>query len=132
MQAEIIKRLPVKSLLRFRSVSKPWKFYIDSPKLTSSYGIHHTKSHRLIIRYLDAVDSEEKYVSFVDGDTLPQQKFAHTVPAIAKLLQHLKVIGCSQGLLCMHGHFVNNSGRKNMDVLWNMSIRKSVGVVVPA
>ncbi|GJU01537.1 hypothetical protein Tco_1111875 [Tanacetum coccineum] len=31
----------------------------------------------------------------------------------------------------MHGHFVNNSGRKNMAVLWNMSIRKSVGVVVP-
>nr|GEX62966.1 hypothetical protein [Tanacetum cinerariifolium] len=69
----------------------------------------------------DAVDSEEKYVWFVDGDTLPQHKFAHTVPAIAKLLQHLKVIGCSQGLLCMHGHFVNNSGRKNMAVLWNIN-----------
>ncbi|GKA34384.1 putative F-box domain-containing protein [Tanacetum coccineum] len=129
MQAEIIKRLPVKSLLRFRSVSKPWKFFIDSPKLTSSYGIHHTKSHRLFTKYLDAVGSKENYVSFVDDDTFAQQMFTHTVPTLAKLLQNLKVIGCSQSLLCMHGHFRNNSGRKNMVVLWNMSIRKSISIV---
>ncbi|KAJ0818201.1 putative F-box domain-containing protein [Helianthus annuus] len=37
IQEEIIKRLPVKSLIRFRSVSKSWKSLIDSSNFITHY-----------------------------------------------------------------------------------------------
>ncbi|GKC77930.1 reverse transcriptase domain-containing protein, partial [Tanacetum coccineum] len=39
MQIEIMYRLPVKSLLHFRTVSKSWKSYIDSTALFFNYGV---------------------------------------------------------------------------------------------
>ncbi|MFS7988026.1 putative F-box domain-containing protein [Helianthus anomalus] len=38
LQVEIIKRVPVKSLVQFRSVSKQWKSLIDSSESIT----HHT------------------------------------------------------------------------------------------
>ncbi|KAI3725487.1 hypothetical protein L1987_65275 [Smallanthus sonchifolius] len=47
--------------------------------------------------------------------------------------QHLlvrgRIIGCTHGLLCVYGHCHNSD--TVMAVVWNPSIRKSVGVVVP-
>ncbi|CAK9142904.1 unnamed protein product [Ilex paraguariensis] len=37
---EILSRLPVKSLLRFKSVSKPWLALINNPKLISLHLSH--------------------------------------------------------------------------------------------
>ncbi|GKF58671.1 probable galacturonosyltransferase 7 isoform X2, partial [Tanacetum coccineum] len=45
IQMEIIKRLPVKPLIRFRSVSKPWKSFVDSFEFIKSYGARHTQPH---------------------------------------------------------------------------------------
>ncbi|GJT15863.1 zinc finger, CCHC-type containing protein [Tanacetum coccineum] len=52
IQSEIMKRLPVKSLLQFRSVSKQWKSFIDSPKFIKSYHVNHTNpQHHLLVVY---------------------------------------------------------------------------------
>ncbi|GKA53754.1 F-box domain containing protein [Tanacetum coccineum] len=40
IQVEIMNRLPVKSLLQFRSVSKSWKCMIDSSSFVFTYGVH--------------------------------------------------------------------------------------------
>nr|GEY33337.1 putative F-box domain-containing protein [Tanacetum cinerariifolium] len=37
MQSKIIERLPVKSLIQFRSVSKQWMSFIDNPKFIKNY-----------------------------------------------------------------------------------------------
>ncbi|GJW32618.1 zinc finger, CCHC-type containing protein [Tanacetum coccineum] len=37
VDTEIMKKLPIKSLLQFRSVSKSWKFLIDSSKFIADY-----------------------------------------------------------------------------------------------
>ncbi|GJS70358.1 retrovirus-related pol polyprotein from transposon TNT 1-94 [Tanacetum coccineum] len=65
---EIIKRVPdVKSLIRFRAVSKPWKSFVDSPEFITGYSARDTHPHRLLLRYRDNVHPYEfKYVSFVD------------------------------------------------------------------
>ncbi|KAJ0504867.1 putative F-box domain-containing protein [Helianthus annuus] len=74
IQSEIIKRLPVKSLIQFRTVSKPWKSLIDSSPFINKYSSQHTQSQRLLVTYDDPVDSATTYVSIADDDTFPQQK----------------------------------------------------------
>ena len=50
IQEKIIKNLPVRSLIHFRSVSKEWKFFIDnSSEFINDYRVCHTEPHHLII-----------------------------------------------------------------------------------
>ena len=133
IQTEIIKRVPdVKSLLRFRAVSKSWKSLIDSSEFITGYGARETQPRRLLLRYKKAGDPREvKYVSFVDdeNDILTQQDFAPNAPLLMKQFNFEFVIGGSCGLWCLHGY--NSSSETEMVVIWNPSIRKSVGIVVP-
>ncbi|MFS8020011.1 putative F-box domain-containing protein [Helianthus anomalus] len=57
IQEEIIKKLPVKSLIQFRSVSKTWKSLIDSSDFIKHYRGH---MQHLLVRYIDKVDIREK------------------------------------------------------------------------
>ncbi|GJX46293.1 probable LRR receptor-like serine/threonine-protein kinase isoform X2 [Tanacetum coccineum] len=51
IQKEIIKRVPdVESLIRFRSVSKSWKSFINSPQFIAGYDVRLSQPHRLILR----------------------------------------------------------------------------------
>ncbi|KAI3688371.1 hypothetical protein L1987_82083 [Smallanthus sonchifolius] len=50
IQVEIIKRVvPVKSLIRFRSVSKQWKSVIDSSEFITDHSVNQTKPHHLLV-----------------------------------------------------------------------------------
>lgn len=131
VQIEIIKKLPVKSLIQLRSVSKPWKSLIDSSDFITFYGVRQIQPHRLIVRYEDPLDTTKiKYISFVDDSKDPiQQEFSPTIPVLAKLLKDSIVVGTSHGLLCLYGNYTDSG--KHMAVLWNPSIRKSIGVEVP-
>nr|KAJ0223813.1 hypothetical protein LSAT_V11C200054800 [Lactuca sativa] len=86
IQVDIIKRLPLKSLVRFRSCP-----------LNSS-----TASTCMVQR---CSRQQEKYVSFVDGETFSQQDLAPAVPMLSKFLVDLEIVGSSQGLLCLRGYY---------------------------
>ncbi|XP_076881588.1 putative F-box protein At3g52320 [Bidens hawaiensis] len=132
---EIMKRLPVKSLIRFRSVSKAWKSHINSSDfIVKHFSYHRTQSqHHLLVKYRDNDNApkhyheinDDTYVSVVDDDTFPKQKIFWRVPIYVKMLECPKVIGTSHGLLCL------GDGERDLVFLWNLSIRKVVGVVVP-
>nr|GEX77096.1 hypothetical protein [Tanacetum cinerariifolium] len=127
IQMEIIKKVAnVKPLIRFRSVSKPWRSFIDSSEFIAYYGARNTQPHSLLLRYklLDN-SSEEKYICFVDDDTLTQHQLDFAVTDAMKQFNDLKVIGSSHGLLCLRSY------DKEMLVLWNPSIRKSVRIKLP-
>lgn len=134
IQVDIIKLLPVKSLIRFRAVSKSWKSFIDSSEVLAHTGNRQTHQHRLLIRYIDVVgiDVEEyeiKYVSIVDDDdTFPQQKCVPTFPLSIDFLEDSTVAGTSHGLFCFYGWL---DFGPCMAVIWNPSIRKSVDVAMP-
>ncbi|KAI3724447.1 hypothetical protein L2E82_36223 [Cichorium intybus] len=134
IQAEIIKRLPVVSLLQFRSVSKGCKSLIDSSDFIAAHSV--TQPQHLLLRYENPEETTEKYVSFVDDDTFPQQRFVHTLPQSIKLLINSTILGSSHGLLCLRGYCgVGENLFPNLEtetvVLWNPSIRKSISVAVP-
>nr|XP_043632450.1 putative F-box protein At3g16590 [Erigeron canadensis]XP_043632451.1 putative F-box protein At3g16590 [Erigeron canadensis]XP_043632452.1 putative F-box protein At3g16590 [Erigeron canadensis] len=146
IQGEILKRLPVKPLVQFRSVSKSWKSLIDSPDFIVSYGVRHPHPERFILRYADPVyrldyPEECKYISLVDNDdhSLVQQDLIPTVPGLINALgPESNVVGSSKGLLCLfkvYPEYPNGhpSKRRGIDMvyLWNPSIRKSICIQVP-
>nr|GEX22932.1 hypothetical protein [Tanacetum cinerariifolium] len=130
IQMEIIKRLPVKPLIQFRSVSKSWKSFIDSSEFIKGYGGRHTQPHSHILRY-NVDDREDKYICLVDDDMetfkVQQQEFA--VSPLLKQYSITSVIGACHGLVCFYGF---HRGYNNwMAAIWNPSIRISFGIVVP-
>ncbi|KAJ0799436.1 putative F-box domain-containing protein [Helianthus annuus] len=126
IQEEIIKRVvPVKSLIRFRSVSKQWKSLIDSSEFITRHSLHPAKPHHLLLRY--TVASEPKYVSIVDDDTFPHHKFS---PIVSPAVKPVGILDCSHGLVCLIGFDTANG--KKLIVVWNPSIRKSLSIVLPS
>ncbi|XP_076900255.1 putative F-box protein At3g16210 [Bidens hawaiensis] len=118
IQEQIMKWLPVKSLIQFRSVSKTWKSYIDSAGFVASYSSN--KQH-IWVQYYDEEIREEIYLSIVDDDTFALNRVY--LPPL-RLPDYTKCIGCSDGLLC----FYKVGGTA---FLWNPSIRERFHVDVP-
>ncbi|KAJ0555405.1 putative F-box domain-containing protein [Helianthus annuus] len=129
IQSEIMRRLPVKSLLRFRSVSNSCKSLIDSSHFIKHYI---GPQQHLLVKYLDVDSFIKKYVSIVDDDdrTFPVQDLSPILPPYVYILDNLSIIGSFHGLLCLYDSN-HNTNAMNLAVLWNPSIRKAVGVVVP-
>ncbi|KAK1441064.1 hypothetical protein QVD17_06901 [Tagetes erecta] len=129
IQTEIIKRLPVKSLIQFRSVSKSWKSLIESVDFIVRYNAQQTQLQHLVIRYYD------NFISVVDDDTFPLRKVHVTIPWCVKWYNFFWIVGCSNGLMGLYGYCREGCGgpnsRTGMAVIWNLSIRKAVAVVVP-
>ncbi|GJV92026.1 retrovirus-related pol polyprotein from transposon TNT 1-94 [Tanacetum coccineum] len=122
IQSEIIKRLPVKSVVQFRSVSKLWKSLIDSSKFITSY--HSCKTH-LFVKYWLA--NELKYVSIADDHTFPNNKSSLTLPKPVSQLGYISTLTSVNGLLCFYGSRQDVRG-KYIAVLWNPSVGKAVSI----
>ncbi|GKA17966.1 F-box protein CPR1-like protein [Tanacetum coccineum] len=95
----------------------------------AGYGARNTQPRSLLLRY--KYSREDKYVCFVDDenndDTLTQQQdLAPNVTDAMKRFNGLKVTGSSHGLLCLRCR-----DDKDMLVLWNPFIRKSVSIKLP-
>ncbi|GJT94468.1 putative pentatricopeptide repeat-containing protein [Tanacetum coccineum] len=130
IQSEIMKRLPVKSLIQFRSVSKQWKSFIDNPKFIKNYHINHTNpQHHLLVHY--ELDMVQTYTSIIDNNTFPQQKFTLTPPILLSLLRGTLMLNSVNGLLCFCGRCGSLDSSTSMVVIWNPTLRKSVGIVIP-
>ncbi|GKD22318.1 F-box domain containing protein [Tanacetum coccineum] len=131
IQSEIIKNLPVKSLLQFRSVSKQWKSLIDSSEFIKNCHINRTNpQHHLLVEH--TLDNVRTYTSIIDDNTFPQQKFPLTAPESLNLLRVTETLGSANGLLCFCGFYGDlDSKTTKMAVIWNPSIRKCVSIVIP-
>ncbi|GJW98382.1 probable galacturonosyltransferase 7 isoform X2 [Tanacetum coccineum] len=133
---EIIKKVyDVKSLIQFRSVSKPWKSFIDSSDFIKGYGARRTQPHNHILSLSPGFCDELRYTFLVDDDNnetfkVQQQEFApFAVSPLLKQYRITSVVGGCHGLLCLYCY--NNDSNIKMLVIWNPSIRKSFGIVIP-
>ncbi|GJZ76235.1 probable galacturonosyltransferase 7 isoform X2 [Tanacetum coccineum] len=118
IQMEIIEKVyDVKSLIRFRSVSKAWKSFIDSSEFIKGYGARNTQPHSHILSYKsDCFLDEAKYICLVDDDneTFKVQQ------------QDYKVVGACHELLCLYGFHLDYE--EWVLLIWNPSIGKSFGI----
>ncbi|CAH1435504.1 unnamed protein product [Lactuca virosa] len=85
---EIFKRLPVKSVLQLRSLSKRWKSLIDSSEFIAGYGAHQTQPRSLLVTYNDPESQhrDQTYASLVDDETFVQQEIRPMLPEVTKQL----------------------------------------------
>ncbi|GKA08930.1 putative pentatricopeptide repeat-containing protein [Tanacetum coccineum] len=129
IQSEIIKRLPVKSLIQFCSISKQWKSFIDNPKFIKNYHINHLNPrYHLLVSY--ELDNVQTYTSIIDDNTFPEQKFPLTAPESLSFVRNTLTLSSVDGLLCFYGFYGDVDSKTRMAVIWNPTVRKSVGIVV--
>ncbi|MFS8015807.1 putative F-box domain-containing protein [Helianthus anomalus] len=119
IQTEILKRLPVKSLIQFRSVCKSWKSLIESPDFIAHYN---SQQQHLLVSY--KVNYEAKYVTIDDDEHI----VSLTLPPLVNKLR--TTVGSSHGLLCFFGD-VQELTEIGSAAIWNPCIRKAVHVDVP-
>ncbi|KAL4600523.1 hypothetical protein ACB092_11G204800 [Castanea dentata] len=127
---EILHRLPVKSLIRFRCVSKSWNSLITSPAfINSNLTRSHSDSNKLIVRYLDVTPHVERYKLIHEDDN------DNNVSSSSEQIQDLKLplrgsrsyfqlVGSANGLFCLY--------EGNRFILWNPCIRKFITLPNPS
>ncbi|KAL4600516.1 hypothetical protein ACB092_11G204300 [Castanea dentata] len=117
---EILHRLPVKSLIRFRCVSNSWNSLITSSvfiksHLTRSLSLP-SNSNKLIVRHYIDNSSVDYYKLIDDNNDSFDQIQNIEFPLTTRRIQHFMLIGSANGLFSLH--------EKERYILWNPSIRK--------
>ncbi|GJR14023.1 F-box domain containing protein [Tanacetum coccineum] len=116
IQLAIMNRLPVKSLLQFRTVSKLWKYSIDCSDFVREYGFRESNNCSL---YLTFKQNFEGVICSVD-DNLALS------PVVSNLnFFNLTPFATSEGVWCF------SYGENSMLLIWNPSLKKSVRILVP-
>ncbi|XP_054777167.1 putative F-box protein At3g10430 isoform X2 [Prosopis cineraria] len=113
----ILKRLPVKSLMRFQCVCKQWKNLIKTPSFISDH-LHHSTYHNPSLLFQR--NGRDRDVP-LDLCLLDCEKRLYEVQNIPfDSLLSVKIISSSNGLLCVE----RSSHRIHSLFLWNPAIRK--------
>ena len=128
IQMSIMNKLPVKSLLQFRTVSKLWKYCIDSPKFILEYGARGSKTNRFALAY------EQGYFGYLYlfDDYFTLNPLNLNIPSFPRSFDlnnypylDLTTVGTSQGVWCFQSFY-------RVVLIWNTSLRKSVWITVPS
>ncbi|GKD86340.1 F-box domain containing protein [Tanacetum coccineum] len=118
IQIYIMKRLPVNSILRFRTVSKEWKSCIDLINFQKTYGILSSNDCCMILRYNQAFPS---YMLSLDHNLT----YSSLVTVVND--SNLLPVGTCHGIWCFsYGIPIICCS------LWNPSIKRSINILVPA
>ncbi|XP_065869982.1 F-box/kelch-repeat protein At3g23880-like isoform X2 [Euphorbia lathyris] len=129
---EILKRLPPKSLLKFRSVSKSWYSLITNPSFISIHTKHTTistpNSPKSLLRHYSWIHKQEQY-SIHGGISTSSSSDNHLVFPFKSYSQYFEIIGSCNGLVCLSdSHRINS----HTIILWNPAIRKSLILPSPS
>ncbi|KAJ6866446.1 hypothetical protein NC652_037864 [Populus alba x Populus x berolinensis] len=126
--SEILSRLPVRCLVRFKCVSKPWRSLISHPEFAENH-LKRTKEDTNANHYkiflstdLDPLSIDpEAYFDADDNLLTTQLKFLVSYPAYS----YIEILGSCNGLVC--GLFHDNP----LIHIWNPSTRESRELAIP-
>ncbi|XP_057505528.1 F-box/kelch-repeat protein At3g23880-like [Actinidia eriantha] len=130
---EILKRLPVKSLLQFRCVCKTWRSLITSPNfitmhLNQTLSDPKNRNIRTLLRHYSKDQGKEIYSLHSDNETFDENNEGIEFPFAKQTKFYWRVVGSCNGLLCLSDDLFYY-----MDsiILWNPMIRRSLTLPVP-
>ena len=115
---EILHRLPAKSLIRFRCISKSWNSLITSPAfINSNLTRSHSNSNKLIVKYSDLnMVYELIHEEDNDNNDLSSEQIQE-LELLNSFGRNFISVGYVNGLFCLE------SGRY---IVWNPCIRKFI------
>ncbi|KAL6996966.1 hypothetical protein U1Q18_007089 [Sarracenia purpurea var. burkii] len=127
---QILVRLPVKSLLRFKCVCHHWYALIQNPSFVH-YHLQYQKRNnkgRLLLQHFSKETKQYRYSLFPD-ETLAHKSSYHEIDRLptgpSRFFAHL--VGPCNGLFCLS----TPENRENRVILWNPSIREFRFLPVP-
>ncbi|KAF5934157.1 hypothetical protein HYC85_030328 [Camellia sinensis] len=135
IMVEILQRLPAKSLIKFRSVSKSWCSLITNPNFINTHLTHSLTSNTyknsydnlplMIVRQCVSTTHTrtEHYKLFIDSEDSFDEYKELEFPIKSRRLHFFFAIGSVKGLFCLH--------EQDRYFLWNPSIRKSMAMPKP-
>ncbi|XVF70358.1 hypothetical protein PTKIN_Ptkin11bG0155700 [Pterospermum kingtungense] len=125
---EILRRLPVKSVVRCRSVCRAWNSLINNPSFISTHlqtSLSKPNSPLLLLRLLK--DNKENYLLHFDNDDFDAFKQLHS--PFEDCLPRSIVVGSCIGLVCLCFFPQDNF----LDLfLWNPSVHKYITLPKPS
>ncbi|XP_021775654.1 F-box protein At5g49610-like [Chenopodium quinoa] len=126
---EILKRLPLKSLVRFICICKSWFSLLTSPSFMSILAAFNSKKSQKFLLfkepiYLHCKANHTMFFAY-DSDNLTRE-FDRVFPFTRS---HF-VVSSADGLLCLY-NFYDKHQNKSPLILWNPSIKKHRVVDVP-
>ncbi|KAL6529822.1 hypothetical protein OROGR_015445 [Orobanche gracilis] len=115
---EILSRLPVKSLLRSKSVCKSWNGIINNPVFISKH--HRTISSKessklVLVSRRDSI-TNKRVISSLRNDEYYVLVDQHVPTFLNDMFGHVRLIGPCNGIICLYGF-------PDSIALWNPSIR---------
>ncbi|CAL5442266.1 unnamed protein product [Camellia sinensis] len=132
---KILKRLPTKSLIKFRSVSKSWNSLITSPNFINTHLTHSLTSNSyinsydnlplMIVRQCVSIPPRrtEHYKLCIDTEDSFDEYKDLEIPIKTRCLHFFHAIGYAKGLFCLF--------EQDRFFLWSPSIRKSMAIPKP-
>ncbi|KAK4256138.1 hypothetical protein QN277_009046 [Acacia crassicarpa] len=116
----ILKRLPVKSLIRFQCVCKDWKNLFKTRSFISEHYRHSTHQNPYLIFQCNGCKCNPRHLCLMN-------RYMHileypTLPLTDSSMDLSRIVGSSNGLICLE--FV----RSKSYMLWNPAIREAFQV----
>ncbi|XP_059428352.1 F-box protein CPR1-like [Corylus avellana] len=128
--AQILALLPVKSLLRFQCLSKPWFALIRDPH----YFIHlknpNNDNNRENILIAETFGQEQKkdffFLNIISSNEEQLSEPVSISPPFFRQenLHHTSVVGCCNSLICITSYCITVPSHNYEIVIWNPSIKK--------
>ncbi|CAA0816129.1 F-box/kelch-repeat protein [Striga hermonthica] len=127
MLIKILTRLPPKTLIKFRCVSKTWNSLISSPYFISAHTqrqILFSKPQAILRRYLRPLQTElySLHREF-DCEDLKEQGTEIEYPFRNLTRFYFRIVGSCNGVLCLSDDLF---GRPGPILLWNPSIKRKL------
>ncbi|KAI8551283.1 hypothetical protein RHMOL_Rhmol06G0173400 [Rhododendron molle] len=128
---EILSRLPVPSLLRFRCVCKSWLSLISTPDFISKHSsLSTTKTTTAFLLLRRYSHRRERFSLHLDAQqTFPKLRDLK-YPFPTRLQYYFRILGSCNGLVCLTDDSFGNTNT-NTIILWNPSIQKSLTLPLP-
>ena len=123
---EILVRLPVKSLLRFRCVQKSWSTLVQNPTFIAKHLRHHqtkTKYPSILVESLDKIEDLQYLLQSHPDEGGGVRILDFKGDSMGRLLtvrELTNMFACINGIICIAGIFRGHYGF----VLWNPAISK--------
>ncbi|KAJ8563024.1 hypothetical protein K7X08_031476 [Anisodus acutangulus] len=130
---EILLRLPFKSLLRFRAVSKPWYGFLSSRDFIQMHLCHFQLHNEKLLRVSDRGPRDTPTISFFSLEKTTPVKADEEIDDGVEVYKigdfddadlcsspddEVWIVGSCNGLLCVHFN------RSSSIILWNPATRK--------